>query len=585
MNKTPTLQLYTRLLQFVKPYWKTIGFMLLALIVAAGMEPMMPALLKPLVDDSLIAKDPQAIIQIPLLLLIVFIIKGFAEYASKVLSEWIAHKAILDIRFAMFKKLNQLPLATYHKYTSGQLISKLTYDVLQVGNTLSEAWIIVIRDILIILGLLGFLFYTSWQLTLMILLIGPVIGIIIDRASKLMRGSSTEMQNSMGAMTHSLEEGINAHKDIKIYGAEAYEENRFYQVAENLRRHTMAVIKVSAANVPLVQVLAAFALAAVLYVISLMSAQNLFTPGELIAFITAMAMIFEPIRRLTNINETIQKGMAAAHSIFELLDLPDEENTGSKTLGEIKQNISFQNVTFQYESSHAPALADFSVDFPLNKTTALVGESGSGKTTIANLITRFYRVNQGEIMVDGTNINDFELHSLRDKIAFVSQDVVLFNDTIRANISYGNQEIDESQLIAAAKSAHAWEFIQTLPEGLDTVIGDNGSKLSGGQRQRLVIARAFLKNAPILIMDEATSALDNQSEQMIQQAMEELRQNRTVILIAHRLSTIENADKIVVLENGTLKEQGSHQDLIQKNGVYAGLYQKGSLNESTEPNK
>ncbi|MBD3822079.1 MAG: lipid A export permease/ATP-binding protein MsbA, partial [Thiotrichales bacterium] len=530
----------------------------------------------------LIAKDPQSITQIPLLLLLVFVVKGVAEYASKVLSEWIAHKAIVDIRYAMFKKLNRLPLATYQKYSSGKLTSKITYDVLQVGNTLSEAWIIVIRDTLIIMGLLGYLFYTSWQLTLMILLIGPVIGFIIDRASRMMRGSSTEMQNSMGHMTQTLEEGILAHKDIKIYGAETYEENKFHSVADTLRKHTMAVIKVSAANVPLVQVLAAAALAAVLYVISLMSAQNLFTPGELIAFIAAMAMIFEPIRRLTNINETIQKGMAAAESIFEILDLPDEKDTGTKALTGISHNIRFDNVNFRYHPRSKYIIHNLSIDFPINKTTALVGESGSGKTTIANLLARFFRVSDGAIFINEQNINDYSLSSLREHIAFVSQDVVLFNDTIRANIAYGLSDIDEKDIIDAAKASHSWDFIRSLPEGLDTIIGDKGSNLSGGQKQRIAIARAFLKNAPILIMDEATSALDNQSESMVQQAIDKLRENRTVIIIAHRLSTIESADQIIVLDQGQLVEKGTHEFLLSQEGIYANLYQKGSLDELTK---
>lgn len=579
-QQTPTTsikKLYPRLFQYVKPYWKAVAFLLLALVLTAAMEPLMPALLKPLIDDSMIKKDMDAIIMVPILLALVFIGKGIGEYFSKVIGEWIANKAILDIRYEMFQKLNTLPLETYQHYSTGKLMSKLTYDVLQLGQTLSEAWIVVIRDTLIIIGLLGFLLYTSWQLTLMILLIAPVVAWIIQWASKLMRSSSSDMQNSMGELTHSLEESISAHKDIKIYGAEQHEENKHLKITENLRLHTMAVIKVSALNVPLVQIIAAIAMSSVIYAVSLMSAEDLFSPGELIAFIVAAAMIFEPIRRLTNINETIQKGMAAAESIFELLDQPDEVDTGTKNLTRAKGEILFKDVCFKYQSAEENTLSNLSFTLQAGTTTALVGESGSGKTTIANLISRFYAIQSGTIELDKENIEDIQIKDLRQQIAFVSQDVVLFNDTIRANIAYGHTEFDEQAIISAAKSAHAWDFIQKLPQGLDTQIGDNGSKLSGGQRQRIAIARAFLKNAPILILDEATSALDNQSESQVQAALEELRKNRTVMIIAHRLSTVENADNIIVLDKGQLVEQGSHQQLITLNKEYARLHQKGRL--------
>ena len=571
-----TLRLYKRLLSYIKPYWKVVLLTLVTLIITASMEPLMPALLKPLVDDSLIAKNPDAILHIPLLIMLVFVIKGITEYISKVTSEWVAHKAILDIRAEMFAKMNRLPQQTHTDYTMGKLLSKITYDVLQVGNSLSQAWIVIIRDTFIILGLIGFLLYTSWQLTLLMLLIGPLVALIISRASKLMRNSSKEMQNSMGELTSRLEEGLNGHKDIKIYNAERYEEKRFFNTAETLRQHTMAVVKVASLNVPLVQILAAIALSGVLYVASLMSAQDLFTPGEFIAFITAMAMIFDPIRRLTSINQTIQKGMAASESIFELLDQPNEPNLGQQQLIDPLGEIHFDKVTFCYPKTDKPALKDFSLTIPARKTTALVGQSGSGKTTIANLITRFYEADSGEIQIDGHPIKDIELHNLRQNIALVSQGVILFNDTVAANIAYGHDEFDEEAIIAAAKAAHAWEFIEKMPQGLNTLIGENGSLLSGGQRQRIAIARAFLKDAPILILDEATSALDNHSEQVIQQAMNALKQNRTVIIIAHRLSTIENADNIVVLDNGTLIEQGDHQSLMALEGTYQTLYQQGS---------
>ncbi|MFA6700282.1 MAG: lipid A export permease/ATP-binding protein MsbA [Thiomicrospira sp.] len=578
MNHT-TLTLYKRLLRYLRPYWKMVGVVIVTLGLVAATEPLMPMLLKYLVDDSLIAQDPTMIKLVPALILLVFIVKGLAEYASKVASSWVAHKAILDIRAQMFAKINRLPLQTHHDYSTGHLLSKITYDVPQVANSLSEAWIILIRDTLIIIGLLGYMLYTSWQLTLLMLMIGPIVAWIIDRASKLMRNSSTEMQNSMGELTQRLEEGLNGYKDIKVYGAETYEEKRFLHTAEGLRRHTMNVIKVSAANVPLVQMLAAIALALVVYVASNMSAQGHFTPGEFIAFVTAMALIFEPIRRLTSVNQTLQQGMAASESIFTLLDLAAEANPGQHIINEVKGELRLANLSFHYPQQAQGALRHLNLTFKANQTTALVGQSGSGKTTLANLLARFYTPTEGQIYLDNIDIQQLDLTHYRQLISFVSQNVILFNDTIRANIAYGHDEFDEAAIIQAAKDAHAWEFIERLPQGLDTPVGNNGALLSGGQRQRLAIARAFLKNAPILIMDEATSALDNQSEAMIQQAMQQLRQGRTVIIIAHRLSTIENADQIAVMAQGELKELGSHAQLLQQNGLYAALYQQGKLDE------
>jgi subfamily B ATP-binding cassette protein MsbA len=420
--------------------------------------------------------------------------------------------------------------------------------------------------------------YISWELTLLMMLIGPVVAYIIDRASKLMRHSSTEMQHNMGRMTHQLEEGLVGHRDIKLYHAESYEQSRFHQTAQDLMHHTMNVTKVSALNVPLVQVLAAVALSIVVYIAMKMSADGAFTPGELLSYITAMALTFEPIRRLTNINITIQKGMAAAQSIFELLDREEEPDRGQGMLETVQGTLHFDDITFYYPQADTPTFEHFNLTIPARKTTALVGESGSGKSTLVSLIARFYQPQNGRILLDQHPIDALSLHALREQLAFVSQQVVLFNDTVRANIAYGQNSIDEDAIIHAAQQAQAWDFIQQLPQGLDTPIGDNGARLSGGQRQRLAIARAFLKDAPILILDEATSALDNQSERSIQKAMQSLTQNRTVIVIAHRLSTIEQADQIVVLDRGSIVEQGSHHELMAKAGRYFTLQQQGLAN-------
>ncbi|CAN8142348.1 ATP-dependent lipid A-core flippase [uncultured Thiomicrorhabdus sp.] len=575
-----TLSLYRRLLRYILPYKKLIAVTLLALIFIAMMEPATAWILKELVDESLIAKNPDSFVMMPILLAGVFIVKGVAEYFSKVFSQWIAQSAILDIRSEMYRKMQSLPYSDFQAYSTGKLMSKITYDVPQASNALSTAWVIIIRDSLTVTALVAYLLYISWQLTLLMLLIGPVVAFIINKASKLMRNSSRNMQADMGQMTHQLEEGLNAYQDIKIYGAENYEQNRFQNTAKSLLTNTLNVTKVSALNVPLVQVLAAIALAVVVYIAMQMSAKDMFTPGELLSFITAMALTFEPIRRLTNINETVQKGMAAAESIFSLLDLPDEENCGELKPKAIKGEIIFKDMQFTYPNADKATFDHLNLHIAAGKTTALVGQSGSGKSTLVHLIARFYQPQNGTILLDGSPLKDIELDFLRQQMAFVSQKVVLFNDTIATNIAYGQSSISEEQIITAAKKAHAWEFIEKLPDGLNTNIGDKGELLSGGQRQRIAIARAFLKDAPILIMDEATSALDNQSEKMIQEAMETLRQDRTVIIIAHRLSTIENADQIVVLEHGQVVEQGDHQALLSANGLYASLYQKGEQSDA-----
>ena len=570
-----TLSLYRRLLTYITPYKGMIAITLFAIIIIAAMEPATAMVLKELVDESLIAKNPDSFVWIPLLLAGVFIIKGIAEYFSKVFSQWIAQKAILAIRKDMYRKMQHLPFDVFQSYSTGKLMSKITYDVPQASNALSTAWVTLIRDTLTVFALLAYLLYISWQLTLILFLIGPIVAWIIDKASKLMRHSSKAMQSNMGQLTQRLEESLTAHQDIKVYGAEQYEQNRFQYSATELLNNTMRVTKVSALNVPLVQVLAAIALAGIVYIALQMSADDQFTTGELLAYITAMALVFEPIRRLTSVNEVIQKGMAASESIFELLDQPDEPNNGQKVLTELRGELEFENVDFRYPNSQDPALMNLNIKIPAGQTTALVGQSGSGKSTLVNLIARFYDPTLGQIRLDGENIQTLDRVFLRQQIALVSQKVTLFDDTVAANIAYGLDNVHHEEIIAAAKAAYAWEFIGKLPLGLDTNIGENGNQLSGGQRQRLAIARAFLKNAPILIFDEATSALDNQSEKMIQKAMDNLRQNRTVIIIAHRLSTIENADQIAVLDHGKLVELGSHQTLIESQGFYAKLYQLG----------
>ncbi len=573
-------QLYRRLLTYLRPHWRLVSVALLAMGVIAALEPMLPALMQPLVDDSLIAKDKQAMLWVPLALLAVFVVKGLAEYVAKVVSQGVAQRTMADLRSAMFAKMMTLPIDKQQQIGSANLLSRVTFDVTQVATALSEVWIVIIRDTLIILGLVGFLLYTSWQLTLFIIAIAPIASWIIRKASGLMRTSSSEVQASMGRVTQILDEALSGRKEISIYAGQSHEQARFNRAIDQLRQQTMSIVKVASANVPLVQVIAAVAVACVIYVATHLSEQELLTPGQLIAFITGMSMLFEPIRRLTGINEPLQKGLAAATTIFALLDEVDEPDQGAQTLSDLMPaDIKLQALSFTYPEQTNPAIQPLDLLIPAGKTLALVGASGSGKSTLISLLCRFNEPTSGQIVYGDTPIHQLTLANWREQIALVSQHIVLFDDSIAANIAYGELVTPDNRpaIEAAARAAHAWEFIRQLPAGLDTAVGEDGTRLSGGQRQRLALARAFYKNAPILILDEATSALDTESEQLISQALRELQGQKTIIIIAHRLSTVQHSDLIVLLERGELREQGNHHQLLAQGGSYANLVAHSEL--------
>ena len=577
-----SFQLYRRLLGSARPYLKVVVLSILAMIAAASLEPVLPALLKPLVDESLIKKSQTAQWQVPLFLMLAFLAKGVAEYVASVSSQWIANKAITDLRQQVFRHQMHLPIPVHQAETGGRMLSRILYDIPQVGAALSNAWIIVIRDTMIIIGLTGYLIYTAWELTLVILAIAPIVAWLIRVASRKLRGSNREMQDTTGRMTGMVEETLNGVREIKLFGTHDHEDARFASVSEQLRQQTMRTVRVSAINVPLVQVLAAAAVATVIWTAGSLSAQDKLSPGEFVSFVTAMSMLFEPIRRLTNINAVIQRGLAGAQSIFELLDTPPEVDSASASLPRAKGELRFDDVSFRYPGQAELALQHFSLDVHPGQTVALVGASGSGKSTLVNLIARFFEPGAGRILLDGTPLASLPLAHLRAQLGWVGQQVVLFDDTIAANIAYGRPDVSEADILAAARAAHAMEFIDKLPQGLATRVGANGSQLSGGQRQRIAIARAFLRNAPILLRDEACSALDNESERAVKDALVELRKNRTVIVIAHRLSTIHDADKIVVMERGCIVETGTHESLQAAGGAYARLLASGEAGQTME---
>ncbi|MCU7809689.1 MAG: lipid A export permease/ATP-binding protein MsbA [Candidatus Thiodiazotropha sp. (ex Notomyrtea botanica)] len=567
-------QLYLRLLGYVRPYRKTFILSILFTVLLALTEWVLPALFKPLLDGSFVEKDMQTIRLMPLALIGIFILRGIASYTSTMAIQWVANKVVMDLRNEMFQRLMTLPNRYYDDNPTGTVLSKITFNVQQVASASTEVLIVLVRDSVAVLGLLGWMLYLDWRLTLSILIIGPLIGLLVNSISRRLRQLSESIQSSMGDMTHVLEEGIQGNKVVKLFGGQEYETKRFAHVTNWVRRYHMKRVAAAALASPAGQLIMVLGLAGVVYYASLQSLENKFTVGAFVSFIGALAMMMSPIKKLIRINEQLQPGLAAAQSVFELVDQLPEKDEGDHRVERLQGQIKFDQVCFSYPGTAKPAVDSLSLTIKPGERIALVGPSGGGKTTIANLIPRFYNLNQGSILIDGIDIQSMPLSSLRKNIALVSQEVILFNDSVEANIAYGEmRDTPRAQVVEAANAAYAMDFIERMPEGLDTLIGEKGVRLSGGQRQRLAIARALLKDAPILILDEATSALDNESERYIQQALEALTKDRTTIIIAHRLTTIENADRIVVIANGHIEEIGTHQELMAKKGFYSALYE------------
>ena len=612
--------LYLRLLRYVMPYWRIFALAIFAIVVMAITDPVLAALIQPLLDGGFVEKDPAMIKLIPIFLISLILIKGLAMLASSVGMTYVASHLVMDLRSAMFSKILCLPTSEFDKTSAGVLLSKVTYDVNRVMAAATDALVILVRDSLAVLGLLAWMFYLNWMLSLIVFSTVPAIIVIIRIVSKRLRGMNISMQDAMGNMTRVLEEAIGGHKLVKVFGGHDYEQNRFKLTSNQVRHFEVKTKIISGFSVFMVQILTASALGVIIYIAALQSAADNITVGGFVSLFTAMGMLFSPIKRLTKVNDQLQQGLAAAQSVFNLIDQASEISEipskipetkpirfGLKVSEVIKSSfirdensikpeakhdmflkpvrfnfnarflgkLTFQHLYFAYEEQTIPALQDISLTIEPGETIAFVGASGSGKTTLANLIPHFYTPTAGNLLIDEININHLPLTYLRANIALVSQEVVLFNDTVAANIAYGAMaDAPQEKIIAVAKAAYAMEFIEQMPDGLDTIIGERGVKLSGGQRQRLAIARALLKDAPILIFDEATSALDTQSEYQVQKSLDKLKRGRTTLIIAHRLSTIAHANRIVVMEKGCIVEIGQHRQLIEKQGIYAKLYQK-----------
>jgi len=572
-NRPSTIRLYRRLMTYVWPHKWVFLASILGMAVTSATEGGFAWVMKPLIDGGFVKNDVASIRYIPLLIIAIFIARGLFGFLAGYATAWVGRQVIFAIRSQMFARLVHLPSRFYDAHSSGILISKLIYDVEQVMSSVTKAFTSVVKDNLSLVFLFSWMLYLNWRLTLLFLLLAPVIALSVRVISQRFRKTARMIQQSMGDITHVVQEAIEGQRVVKIFGAQQVEIQAFDQVNRRNLGQAMRKAVAAAINVPVVELLSAIGVAIAIYFAMQQSASGRLTAGEFTSYITAMGLMMPAIKRLSMMNEVVQTGLAAAQSVFSLMDETPEADPGTHEIAHVTGRVEYRQVGFRYPVSSGPVLHDVSFTIEPGQTVALVGASGSGKTTIANLLPRFYMVEEGAVLLDGVNINTLRLKNLRSHVALVSQETVLFDDSIRNNIAYGlDAPVDDKRIREAARAAHVLDFAERTPEGLDTMVGERGVRLSGGQRQRIAIARALYKNAPILILDEATSALDTESERLVQEAMRELMRNRTTLVIAHRLSTIESANRILVLAQGKVVESGTHTELLALNGNYARLY-------------
>lgn len=560
-----------RLLTYVRPYWLILVVGLISTMLFAGIDALAAYMLKPFINRGFIARDIEFIRWVPFVILIAFLFRGVMNFLSVYCMAWVGRTVVMDLRQQMFQKFQRLPAYYYDKSSSGKLLSKLLYDVEQVAQASTDAMTTFVQSSCFVVGLIIVMFNISWRLSLLFFITTPVILLIVQLTNQRVRRFSYIVQKTMGRVTEIAEESIEGYREVRVFGAQQHQDNKFKCANEESRRSNIKSNLARAYSVSGVQFIAAFNIAIIIYLAINPKFSTLLSAGGFSAMVVSMVALLKPLKNFSRVNARIQMGLAGARSIFSLYDTAAEKDTGEQTLEQCQGTIEFSHISFSY--CDETVLKDLSFTIKPGETIALVGCSGSGKTTLASLIMRFYDVQEGDIFIDSVNIRDIALTSLRKQIALVSQQVVLFNGTVWENITFGLEgTISKEEVYHAAQLAHALEFIAALPKGFDTVVGDNGALLSGGQRQRIAIARAILKNAPILILDEATSSLDTQSEKHIQSALDIVMHNRTTLVIAHRLSTIENADRILVLDEGRIVEMGKHQELLNKGSHYAKLH-------------